>query len=831
MTATWADTGNHSYNDPLNWDIGVVPINNGTDEYVVDVLTGTVTYDVITDPGEVLQFKLDSGTTLNIQGRNFVVTDSATIGGQINVISGSFVATHPSSLVTGDRMTISVDTSATSLPAEVTLGVTGTYIATSNSIQDATILSANGGGATLNLPNLSSIDSYVNHLYARNRTVSATNGGAIDLSGVTTLRGGSGDDRLLFSTISGGTIDISNLQQVTAGTVAFKTDTTTLDLNKLAEASALNFELATPGTTVNMPMLHTQTGGSYYVQNGHIFNVGSLNALTNAYVEISDPTAQFNSGGLANIDNTQFILSNGAQLNKITATSYLTTSSTIQASTIMSADGAGTFLDASSLTSIDNYVNHLYARDRTISATAGGAIDLSGITTLRGGSGDDRLVFSTTGGGTIDLSNLQQIAGGTVGFKTDTTTLDLNALTETTGLSFELVTTGTTVNMPLLNTQTSGSYYVENGHIFNAGSLNTLTNGYVEVTDPTAQFNTGGLANIDNTQFILTSGAQLSEITATSYLTTSSTLQASTIMSADGAGTLLDASSLTSIDNYVNHLYARDRTISATAGGTIDLSGITTLRGGSGDDRLVLTATTGGTIDLSSFQQVTAGNVVFNATDGGNLAFGDLNVTNTVDFNIADANTEVSFGHLALAADANLAVTGGAKVKMGGDFSSELTDEALFDMDTGLMQFDGGGVRWLEVAGMDNGVSGVGTNNFGLAQLIVGSDTQTTDVVLTDLFDNGNHGSATEALYLLGSGGLDGLQILGGSTLYIGDIPVYTMIGGQMTELHDLFGPGETVITYTNFGSDGYIVAVPEPSTFALLLLGLATLAFFRRKR
>jgi hypothetical protein len=57
------------------------------------------------------------------------------------------------------------------------------------------------------------------------------------------------------------------------------------------------------------------------------------------------------------------------------------------------------------------------------------------------------------------------------------------------------------------------------------------------------------------------------------------------------------------------------------------------------------------------------------------------------------------------------------------------------------------------------------------------------------------------------------LQLLNNSVLRIGNIPVYALIGGVMTELHSLFAEGQLFIHYTNFGSNGFIV-IGEP-TFA----------------
>ena len=143
-----------------------------------------------------------------------------------------------------------------------------------------------------------------------------------------------------------------------------------------------------------------------------------------------------------------------------------------------------------------------------------------------------------------------------------------------------------------------------------------------------------------------------------------------------------------------------------------------------------------------------------------------------------------------------------------------------------VIQLAGDGTRRFEVAGADMG-NVEASNNSSLAQLIVGSNTTTTDLLLVDLIDNGNRASP-ETLYLLGSGGLDGLQILNGSTLTIGDIPVYAKISGVMTDLRSLFPVGQMVISFTEPGSNGFI-AIPEPTMVGVLAIGL--LAAARRRR
>jgi hypothetical protein len=84
--------------------------------------------------------------------------------------------------------------------------------------------------------------------------------------------------------------------------------------------------------------------------------------------------------------------------------------------------------------------------------------------------------------------------------------------------------------------------------------------------------------------------------------------------------------------------------------------------------------------------------------------------------------------------------------------------------------------------------------------------------VLTEFIDNGNrNGDEREALYLYGLGGPDGLELLSGSTLAIGNIDTYAFVDGEMVHLNSLFGPEVNVVPF----GEGFLVADALPGDYS----------------
>jgi hypothetical protein len=286
--------------------------------------------------------------------------------------------------------------------------------------------------------------------------------------------------------------------------------------------------------------------------------------------------------------------------------------------------------------------------------------------------------------------------------------------------------------------------------------------------------------------------------------------------------------------------------VSAAAGAILDLSGVTTITGPAAiNDWLRFTVDTNGFIDLSSLISLdslsSVNNLILNINDGGKITMGnvtakhtsttlsgaseleteDLNVmTNTsVSVNAPESLLDIN-GSLRLDSSTTLMSVADANLTIAGDYAFEHTVENMVDLESAVVQFDGNDPQFVEAGGFDIGTLTPTGLNFGFGQMIVGTDTQPTTVYLRDAVDNGNGhvlcGPGEEALYLLGSPTKpNGLRILGGSTLVLNGIPLYTIQDGALVDVRTWFPPGQRVISYALNNSNGFIDLGSSPDTDA----------------
>jgi hypothetical protein len=218
---------------------------------------------------------------------------------------------------------------------------------------------------------------------------------------------------------------------------------------------------------------------------------------------------------------------------------------------------------------------------------------------------------------------------------------------------------------------------------------------------------------------------------------------------------------------------------------------------------------------------------------GGHITLGQVGFTDTTSIALTDLTSVLDVGTLYMSGNSSITAAPLATVNVTDSFLYAVKNASQMVLDQARVQITGGGLHYLEVGGLDNGLGGSTLGNFGMGQLIVGTEEQASTVMLVDLLDNGNRiGGLPEALYLYGLGGADGLSLTDNSQVVFDGINVYAWMQADWVHLNDLFAPGITQVPYVG----GTLMMlnpapVPEPSTIVLLAGGALSAALFRLTR
>ncbi len=667
----------------------------------------------------------------------------------------------------------------------------------------ATLFRASGAGSVLDLSTLDSIRVYgaqlvretVNDNWRADWTYSvhAANGGKIDLSGLRIAYGADpnnyngGDDWLSFKVDASSTLLLPNLKQVTQRT-RFDLLRPLYALPSLQTVDNTLFSLQ-DGGRVDLASLTNFDRSSITFGFNSTFNAPQLRHFLNSDLNLV-PGQVLIAPPFTNIYASRFSVSSGATL-ALGAPAYDCPADWRWSPTLFSANGAGSVLDLSTLQTLSTYGGSGGAWTYSINANNSGAVNLSGLLSAIGPDpqnydGDDWLQFSVQNSGSINLSNLRQ-ASGQVRFKLgDGTRLDLPNLTS--------LANGSAISFGA-------------GSVFNAPALTELVNSDLSVATPGA-FASLPLTNINGSRLsvsggsVLRSAARSYEIPPWGYYTLPG---GSARFAADGAGSLLDLSQLESIRIYgVNYGYDPsqsrwhsdwDFTATAANQGLIDLSALRVVYGADPDNY------SGGDDWFS-----------FNAKTGGTIRFGDLSVFQRARFSAADPNSTLDFGGLYLRPPATLALGPGTTLRLRGDFRFENTSTNTITGDLATLRMDGLRPQRLEVGGRDIGPSGT-QGNFGFGQLVVGATNRQSIVRLVDTLVNGGRGAAGEAesLYLYGLGG-QGLRLLSGSRLVLGNLNCYAQVDGLIVNLRSLIPAGTNSVAF----GDGFIANYGGPRIISM---------------
>jgi len=720
----------------------------------------------------------------------------------------------------------SVDLSAVQQISGVTLDSGRTsFSADSGSFVLGALQKANRVDVNLKNASVLSVGGFAGSADISNSTFVVASGSRLDgatLKGSYSVRGFTGAT-LLSAAGANSVLDLSGLQTLDSGApnvnFAYTNTVAAADQAKIrlsglttlvaptANANALAFS-ANSGASIDLSALQQiagftlDTGRTTFTADAASFVVGPVQKANRISVNLQHAATMALGGfsGAADISNSTFAVASGSQLNAAALKGDYSVRG-FTGGTVLSASGAGSLLDLSGLRLLDSgAANVNFAYTNTVAAADKARIDLSGVKTLVAPSASaNALAFSATSGGVIDLSQLQQTAG----------------LTLNTGNTNVGADAGTVLLGPL---QKANRLFVnlQNGSLMTVG-------GY------------GGVADISNSTFTVAGGSRLDGATLKGDYSVRG-FTGGTVLSASGAGSVLDLSGLRSIDSgAANVNFAYVNTLAAADGAQIKLAGVTAVATPqSASNALTFSAVGKASIDLSALQTFSnPGQLNFNVNTGGSMQLHGMSAGQGVHFNLADADSTLAFGgSLALLSGSTAVGGAGTRISTSGSFSFQQTVESQVNLELATLQLVGSAPQTLEVGGKRLAtLSGVTLvhDNFALGQLQVGRDGVAGTVTLVDAIDNGNR-SSPEVLYLNGGTGVEGLRILGGSTLVLAGLDVYALHGGQWSHINDLFTAGQTTIAYDQGFIRLDVAAVPEPGSLALLLAGLGAIALRRRR-
>ena len=105
--ANWIGGSSGDYDVGGNWDVGVVPVNNGTDYDVTIGNNIAVTFDVVA-PASVTDFTLGTGSSFTmLGGRSFTIDQDAFISGDIIAENADFLEIAPGAAFSGNKARLS----------------------------------------------------------------------------------------------------------------------------------------------------------------------------------------------------------------------------------------------------------------------------------------------------------------------------------------------------------------------------------------------------------------------------------------------------------------------------------------------------------------------------------------------------------------------------------------------------------------------------------------------------------------------------------------------------------------------------------------------------
>jgi hypothetical protein len=490
---------------------------------------------------------------------------------------------------------------------------------------------------------------------------------------------------------------------------------------------------------------------------------------------------------------------------------------------LMLSSGAETVLNLSSIQTIDaGYSSagndHTYQQ---IKAETGGSINLSGVTkVIAPKSGRDRLDIGIAGADSqILLNQLQEITGDYHGYYYGYGTTQFN------------LAGGQPLNLDNLATMDEVDFYLSAGAVVTAPKISSMADTTFHLSGKSSLSSGSTVSNYSSTDI-------WRSWTTSGYGDTAETWSP-VLMLSSGAETVLNLSSIQTFDagfSSGGNDYNNQQVI-AEIGGAINLSGVKKIiLPVSGRDGLAFSASSQSSIDLGGIEKIEstgAGNITISGTGGSMVDLGSLKSIQTSGSvsMVTDGGSTLRVGgftsnkpftiqlknaadrlfvtdSIALGSTIGLSNQNWAHISFAGNLSQRQNKNLnSVILGTTYAHFVGTQVQQVEVVAFDVSTMAemlpAPVPAFG--QMIIGGCNNPSFVHLVDEVDNGfrgGFGGNAEALYLMGKFSPDlttvedGLKVKAGSVLYMGGIHAYAMIGGVMTDLLTLFGPGQTMVAF-----------------------------------
>ena len=503
-TITWNNPSGGAWDVGTNW-VGNVAPGSG-DTALIDT-TGAATITITSsDNIQVQGVSTNSNATLAIAG-------SLTVTSGASTLSGAFTMTEGTLEVNGATATLTANGTTTIANANLYAEGGGTLALpnlTTYSENTGTNFEATGSNSVINVSGLTSLGS------SNAWDVTASTGGMVNLSALSSIDQPNNGIRF-DADGSGSLLNLSALTSFT-GNATFSsftiTNHATVDDSLLTSFTGENITLDGTGSIATSQWATLNGGGSLTVTGG-------------------DPT--FTS--LTDVDGSSLYAQGGGTLALPNLTSY----ANLAFNPVLQASGAGSVLNLSALDDFNAPSNEFF-----VYALSGGAVNLSAVTAID--LPNTGVNFKADGSGSqLNLSSLTSITcDSTFSSFTDTNgaTVQASSLTSFTG-----------DNITLDGTIATSQW----AHLNGGGSL-TVTGG-----DPTFT----SLTDVNGSSLYAQSGGTLAIPNLTSYNDQdvyNATFQAS------GAGSVLNLSALDNFTSTSDALF-----ISALSGGSINLSAVTAI--------------------------------------------------------------------------------------------------------------------------------------------------------------------------------------------------------------------------------------------------------------